>query len=554
MLPCRARGYDSSVDSLVASRAEARALLDALQAGHPAAVARLRAHHPRFQPGRADQDAAAIDLRDAELVVARERGVSSWPRWRRFAEARQLDAAGRAGELVRAACGGDMVHATMLLEAEPDLARFDLFTACALGEADRVEGVLARDPSRAIWPGGPLDRAPILYACFSRFLRRDPARRDGIMRIVRSLLADGADADAHYFESGDATSSIQTCLYGAAGIANDAELTRMLLDAGADVNEREPDPGAAAGAGRLGTEALYHASEWSDVTCLRLLLEARPPIHPARVSYCLARMLDFENPAGVWLFLSQGADPDLRIPWMAHRTHLHRAIASGRSLEIVRLLVDAGADAGARDDTGMTPIRYAVRHGRDDVVALLRAAGADPAVVSDEDRRISAVVRGEARTAAPAVGARASSAAAFEDRDLLAVAACRNDAPLVRRILAAGADPNALVGGTEALPPLHWACWRGQLDAARALLDTGADVHRRNRYGGDALGTTIHGSLNCHDVLGGPTAKLPDEIVHGDYPGVVEMLIAAGATLPEHVTGSDAVAETLRRHGVKDTE
>jgi len=547
--PCRARGYDSSVDSLVATRAEARALLDALRARDPAAVVRLRTHHPRFQPGGAGEDAATPDLRDAELVVARERGVSSWPRWRRFAEARQLDAAGRAGELLRAVCGGDMVHATMLLDAEPDLARFDLSTACALGEVDHVDAALARDPSSATRPGGSLDRAPILYACFSRFLRRDPARRDGIVRIVRSLLAHGADADSHYFESDDGT-SIQTCLYAAAGIANDAELTRMLLDAGADVNECVPDPGAAEDAGPLGTEALYHASEWTDVTCLRLLLEARPPLHPARVSYCLARMLDFENPAGVRLYLSHGADPDLRIPWMAHRTHLHRAIAYGRSLEIVRLLVEAGADVEARDDIDMTPIRYAVRHGRDDIVEMLRAAGADAAAVSDEDRRIGAVIRGEARATAPAGG----HASEFEDRDLLALAAARNDVALVRRILAAGADPNTPIGGTEAMPPLHWACWRGQRDAARALLDAGADVHQRNRYGGDALGTTMHGSLNCHDVLGGPTTRLPDEIAHGDYPGMVEMLIAAGAPLPEHVAGGDAVAETLRRHGVKDTE
>ena len=304
---------------------------------------------------------------------------------------------------------------------------------------------------------------------------------------MRSLLTHGADADSHYFESDDGT-TVQTCLYGAAGIANDAELTWMLLDAGADVNECARDPGAAADAGPLGTEALYHASEWTDVTCLRLLLEARPPLHPARVSYCLARVLDFENPPGVRLYLAHGADPNLRIPWMAHRTHLHRAIAYGRSLEIVRVLVEAGANVGARDDIDMTPIRYAVRHGREDVVALLRAAGADAAAVSDEDRRIGAVVRGDARTAAPDVGARASSLAGFGDRDLLAVAACRNDAALVRRILAAGADPNALVGGTEALPPLHWACWRGQPDATRALLDAGADVHQRNRYGGDALG------------------------------------------------------------------
>ncbi len=52
----------------------------------------------------------------------------------------------------------------------------------------------------------------------------------------------------------------------------------MLLQAGADVNEMAADT-------ELGTEALYHASEFADIACLKLLLDARP--HPSRVSYCL---------------------------------------------------------------------------------------------------------------------------------------------------------------------------------------------------------------------------------------------------------------------------
>jgi hypothetical protein len=53
-----------------------------------------------------------------------------------------------------------------------------------------------------------------------------------------------------------------------------------------------------------------------------------PPPHPKRISYCLARMLDFENPAGVDLYLDHGADPNFRVPWLRNRTHLHRAVAT----------------------------------------------------------------------------------------------------------------------------------------------------------------------------------------------------------------------------------
>src|SRR5262249_57070828 len=96
-------------------------------------------------------------------------------------------------------------------------------------------------------------------------------------------------------------------------------------------------------------------------------------------SYCLARMVDFENPAGVELYLRHGADPNFRIPWMHDRTHLHRAVVYGRSLPIVRLLVEAGGDPNARDDLRFTPLPSAVRHGRQDVARLLLGAGADEA-------------------------------------------------------------------------------------------------------------------------------------------------------------------------------
>ena len=89
---------------------------------------------------------------------------------------------------------------------------------------------------------------------------------------------------------------------------------------------------------------------------------------------------------------------------------------------------------------------------------------------------------------------------------------------------------------------------------ARQLVERGADIHVRNRYGGDALGTTMHGSVNCHDIYGGIAMKLPEEITHGDYPTIARMLIAAGARLPERTGGSEAIQDVLRRAGVPDGE
>jgi ankyrin repeat protein len=205
-------------------------------------------------------------------------------------------------------------------------------------------------------------------------------------------------------------------------------------------------------------------------------------------------------------------------------------VVYGRTLPIVRQLLDAGGDPNARDDLGLTPFRSAVRQGREDVARLLRERGGDESALAGDDRNPARV-----------------------DPDALCYAAGRNDVALVRRLLDAGADPNAL-GGLDETPPLHWAVWRGNADAARLLVERGADIHRIYRYGGDALDAALHGSLNCQDALGGPGTKLPEEIDHGDYPAIVELLIAAGAQLPRQVRGSEAVQDALRRAGVPEED
>jgi len=501
--------------NLQTDRKRAKALLKAAKRGDAKALFRFKTHHPRFAAQDRTQIAHVVALRDAQLVVAREYGFASWPRWKQFVEMRQLDYAHRAAELIKAACSNDVRKARLLLEIDPKLAAFDIYTACVCGEAENVEEFLKHGPALFQHKGGPLDVEPILYACFSRFLRADAARAEGIVRAVKLLLDAGADPNVHFWLNGEKERWLQSTLYGAAGIANHAGLTALLLEAGAviDANDKE---------------VLYHTTEFPEAACLRLILtRGKPPID--HVKYCLGRALDFEYSEHVALFLKAGADPNFRTNWDGIRSHLHKAVYLSRSVDCVKILIDAGGDVNAVDEHGVSVLRSAVRNGDQDMVNLLRSDGAHDENITE-------------------AGARQG------DPITLCFAAARDDIATIDRLLNAGAVVDA-AAGPDQMPPLHWAAWRGRFRAVRRLVEGGADIHWVNSYGGNALGTAIHGSANCFDAEGGPGMRLPDEALHGDYPAIVEFLIARGAELPDRIRGgSAAVQETLRRYGVPDAK
>lgn len=64
---------------------------------------------------------------------------------------------------------------------------------------------------------------------------------------------------------------------------------------------------------------------------------------------------------------------------------LHAAVA-GRSVEVVALLLERGADPNARQQVGYTPLMGAAAGGREDIADLLLRHGADPALVSEDGK------------------------------------------------------------------------------------------------------------------------------------------------------------------------
>jgi ankyrin repeat protein len=126
------------------------------------------------------------------------------------------------------------------------------------------------------------------------------------------------------------------------------------------------------------------------------------------------------------------------------------------------------------------------------------------------------------------------------DRRQVANAARNNNTKAVRVMLAAGFAVDAL--GQHRATPLHWSAFHGNAEMACEILRYHPPLEATDAdFDGTPLGWAIHGSehgWHCRT---------------GDYVATVEALLNAGARLGDRkLSGSDAVKEVLRRHGVKD--
>ena len=126
----------------------------------------------------------------------------------------------------------------------------------------RVRDFLSRDTKAATAKGGPFEWDALTYLCFSRYLRLDKTRSDAFVRTARALLEAGASANTGWYEMIDYPNPrpvLESAIYGAAGIAHHAELTRLLLEYGADPNDEE---------------TAYHAAEEYDLDAMNALLDS----------------------------------------------------------------------------------------------------------------------------------------------------------------------------------------------------------------------------------------------------------------------------------------
>jgi ankyrin repeat protein len=185
-------------------------------------------------------------------------------------------------------------------------------------EKERGEPSTERDREATEEPSPELDRQLI------------EAARRGDTAAARELIEAGADVNAK-----DETEQSAYLLAASEGYA---ELLDLTLENGADVNSKDSFNGTA----------LIRAAERGHVEVVDRLLETDVEI-------------DHVNELG----------------WTALMEAVIRGPGGPRHTEVVRLLVEAGADSSIPDDAGVTPLAHAEQLGYMEIADILREAGAE---------------------------------------------------------------------------------------------------------------------------------------------------------------------------------
>jgi ankyrin repeat protein len=162
------------------------------------------------------------------------------------------------------------------------------------------------------------------------------AQADLDQRLIRAAKANNAGAAAQLIRAGgnvNAKDAIQDSAFLYAGAEGFNEVLQLTLAAGADVRSTN----------RFGGTALIPASEHGHVDTVRILIAAGVPVNHVN-----------------------------NLGWTAMQEAILLNNGGPRQQEVVRQLLDAGADPNIRDPQGRTALENAERLGFAEIAALIR--------------------------------------------------------------------------------------------------------------------------------------------------------------------------------------
>jgi ankyrin repeat protein len=421
---------------------------------------------------------------------------------------------------------GTLERAEAILAAHPELACSDIHIAAILGDDAAVRRFLALDPKNVTAKSEPYGGDALVYLCLSKYLRLDRTRTDGFLRAATALLDAGADPNTGFWTTGQYP-EFETALYGAAGVAHHPEMTRLLLERGADPND---------------VEVVYHSPETHDNAAMKLVVETGK-LTAESLSTMLIRKHDWHDYEGVKYLLEHGADPNLKRQrgWRA----IHHAIARDNDIEIIELLLDHGVDPTLHEE-GESAVAMAARRGRGDLLALFERCGI-PIELHGVERLIAACARNDAagvRSIAEREPQLVREIIA-QGGKLLAEFAGTWNTDGIRHLLDLGVPITALYEGdgyfdiAKDSTALHVAAWKAHPPTVKLLIERGAPVDAKDGKGRTPLALAVKA---CVDSSW--TERRSAESV--------EALLRAGASVSDVAfpSGYAEVDELLRQYSI----
>ena len=440
-----------SIDHL---KKQAKRLLKQARAEEPEAL---------HQVGPYFGDPSKITLQQAQLVIARDHGFSSWTRLKRHIESgagRSETTEQRANRFLDLACihyapdpgarsAAEFEQAAALLSAHPEIARHSPHAAAAANDVGALRDMMRDAPEVLDQKGGPFHWTPLMYAAY--------ARLPGVSTLAagKFLIDQGANPNAHFMSYGTYRFSALTGVFGdgEGGPVRqpphpDMEpFARALLDAGANPND---------------SQGAYNRCFSPDNTHLELMLEYG---------------LKDSDPSDWWL-----TEPD-RDP-RDHRTKHFQLIIALRwgFADRARLLIDHGVDLDTPDSNyyptytvGYRPYQVALMRGLPEIAELIKARGGRTDPLGAYEAFQAACMRGDLDTAR-ALADDHLGKNPDADQELLREAANNGNLAAVQTMIALGFELSPR--GTRTA--LHAAAYKGHLDVCRALIDAGADTAMRD--------------------------------------------------------------------------
>jgi ankyrin repeat protein len=477
--------------SLEHLKGQAKSFLRSLREGDPSSILRTN-------------DTAPYRLVDAQRVIAREYGFSSWAKLKRHVEGYES----RRTAFFAALRAGDRILVRRLLEEDSSLSRSHDPTSfgappitVAVERQDRglIDLVLefgADVDARSDWWAGSFGALDFTDDDLSDYLIRKgatltahAASRLGRAADLRQILE--ANPDAVHQRGGDGQFPLH--------FAKSPEIVDILMEAGAAIDARDID--------HEGTAAQWRIRE-IDVAKRLIELGATPDIFLAVALNDLEMVerIIQSDPEGVSRLATESGNP---------------LIPQAPGQHIYAYTVGALSPLQVADMIGHQEVyRWLFEHA--DPSAKLMAACWKPdhssaqKVIQDYPGVVSQLTPKELET--------------------LPLAAWNHRTEAVRLLLEIGLSPD--FAGGEASTAVDRAAFHGFADVIEVILQFNPRLDVLNVHGGTPLTCCIYGSLHSWRK-------------DGDFAKSVELLILAGAPRPQKALGSAEVNEVLARYGIE---